>query len=64
VPTGAAVTLNLSERGALGEAAANLSFMLHALDRAPVRAIAAMPIPKTGLGEAIRDRLMRAAAPG
>jgi L-threonylcarbamoyladenylate synthase len=64
VPTGAAVTLNLSERGDLGEAAANLFFMLHALDRAPVRAIAAMPIPKTGLGEAIRDRLMRAAAPG
>jgi len=37
--------------------------MLRALDRPEVRAIAVMPIPQRGLGEAIRDRLVRAAAP-
>jgi L-threonylcarbamoyladenylate synthase len=37
--------------------------MLRRLDRPEVRAIAVMPIPGAGLGEAIRDRLLRAAAP-
>ena len=37
--------------------------MLRALDRPEYRAIAVMPIPARGLGEAIRDRLLRAAAP-
>jgi L-threonylcarbamoyladenylate synthase len=60
---GAATTLNLSERGDLEEAAANLFAMLRALDRPEHRAIAVMPIPAVGLGEAIRDRLIRAAAP-
>jgi L-threonylcarbamoyladenylate synthase len=60
---GAATTLNLSEAGDLEEAAANLFAMLRALDRPEYRAIAVMPIPARGLGEAIRDRLMRAAAP-
>jgi L-threonylcarbamoyladenylate synthase len=60
---GAATTLNLSERGDLEEAAANLFAMLRALDRPEHRAIAVMPIPAAGLGEAIRDRLLRAAAP-
>ena len=60
---GAAVTLNLSAKGDLEEAAANLFSMLHRLDRPGLRAIAVMPIPDTGLGEAIRDRLARAAAP-
>jgi L-threonylcarbamoyladenylate synthase len=60
---GAAVSLNLSERGDLEEAAANLFAMLRALDRPEYRAIAVMPIPAHGLGEAIRDRLIRAAAP-
>ena len=59
---GAALTLNLSPSGDLVEAAANLFAMLRALDRPQVRAIAAMPIPRHGLGEAIRDRLARAAA--
>jgi L-threonylcarbamoyladenylate synthase len=59
---GAACTLNLSPSGDLVEAAANLFAMLHALDRPPMRAIAVMPIPADGLGEAIRDRLARAAA--
>ena len=54
------VTLNLSEAGDLTEAASNLYAMLRALDTAP-DAIAVAPIPDTGLGEAINDRLRRAA---
>jgi L-threonylcarbamoyladenylate synthase len=54
--------LNLSPSGDLGEAAANLFAMLRALD-AEDGAIAVMPIPSSGLGEAINDRLMRATAP-
>ena len=61
---GAAEMLNLSRRGDIEEAAANLFAMLRALDRPEFRAIAVMPIPSHGLGEAIRDRLIRAAAPG
>jgi L-threonylcarbamoyladenylate synthase len=60
---GAAMTLNLSAAGDLEEAAANLFAMLRALDRPEHRTIAVMPIPAHGLGEAIRDRLIRAAAP-
>jgi L-threonylcarbamoyladenylate synthase len=52
---------NLSTAGDLREAAANLFAMLHELDGAS--AIAVMPIPNEGLGEAINDRLARAAAP-
>jgi L-threonylcarbamoyladenylate synthase len=59
----AAQVLNLSPRGDLIEAAANLFAHLRELDRAGVAAIAAAPIPREGLGEAINDRLMRAAAP-
>lgn len=54
--------LNLSPTGNLAEAAAHLFAMLRALD-ANAEAIAVMPIPVTGLGEAINDRLQRAAAP-
>ncbi len=54
--------LNLSERGDLHEAAANLFEMLHRLD-ARDRPIAVAPIPDHGLGRAINDRLARAAAP-
>jgi L-threonylcarbamoyladenylate synthase len=54
--------LNLSPSGDLAEAAANLFAMLRALDAEAV-AIAVMPIPTNGLGEAINDRLQRAAAP-
>jgi len=61
VPPGARVTLNLSPAGDLAEAARNLFAMLRALDRSDVRAIAVVPIPGEGLGEAIRDRLRRAA---
>ncbi len=55
--------LNLSPRGDLIEAAANLFSHLRALDAAGAGTIAVMPIPADGLGEAINDRLVRAAAP-
>jgi L-threonylcarbamoyladenylate synthase len=55
--------LNLSTRGDLIEAAANLFSHLRALDAAGASAIAVMPVPYEGLGEAINDRLQRAAAP-
>jgi len=58
-------TLNLSGRGQLIEAAANLFAHLHALDAmaGENQIIAVAPIPDTGLGLAINDRLNRAAAP-
>jgi L-threonylcarbamoyladenylate synthase len=59
----AARVLNLSARGDLVEAAANLFSHLRALDAAGARTIAVMPVPHQGLGEAINDRLIRAAAP-
>jgi L-threonylcarbamoyladenylate synthase len=59
----AALTLNLSHRSDLVEAAANLFAYMRALDDAGVSRIAVAPIPQTGLGEAINDRLARAAAP-
>ena len=55
--------LNLSLTGDLVEAAANLFSHLRALDASGVSAIAVMPISNDGLGEAINDRLARAAAP-
>jgi L-threonylcarbamoyladenylate synthase len=53
--------MNLSERGDLAEAAANLFSYLRTLDAKGARAIAVMPVPDHGLGEAINDRLRRAA---
>jgi L-threonylcarbamoyladenylate synthase len=58
----AEIVLNLSPRGDTREAAANLFAMLRRLD-AKSESIAVMPIPDEGLGEAINDRLRRAAAP-
>jgi L-threonylcarbamoyladenylate synthase len=55
--------LNLSPTGDLREAAANLFGHLHALDAQGADAIAVSPIPDSGLGQAINDRLRRAAAP-
>jgi L-threonylcarbamoyladenylate synthase len=57
----ASAVMNLSQRGDLNEAAANLFGHLRALDAKGVRTIAVMPIPDDGLGEAINDRLRRAA---
>lgn len=59
----AKAALNLSPTGDLREAAANLFSHLHALDRSGAATIAVELIPDTGLGEAINDRLARAAAP-
>jgi L-threonylcarbamoyladenylate synthase len=59
----ASATLNLSPRGDLIEAAANLFSHLRALDASGAKRIAVMKVPHEGLGEAINDRLARAAAP-
>jgi L-threonylcarbamoyladenylate synthase len=53
--------MNLSPAADLDEAAANLFGYLRALDAKAPRAIAVMAIPEEGLGEAINDRLRRAA---
>jgi L-threonylcarbamoyladenylate synthase len=58
----AVATINLSPTGNLAEAAANLFAALRTLD-AKAATIAVVPIPDGGLGEAINDRLRRAAAP-
>jgi L-threonylcarbamoyladenylate synthase len=57
----AKAVLNLSATGDLAEAAANLFGYLRALDAKGGRTIAVMPVPQHGLGEAINDRLRRAA---
>jgi L-threonylcarbamoyladenylate synthase len=54
---------NLSRTGDLHEAARNLFSMLHELDGSGAASIAVAPVPSEGLGEAINDRLARAAAP-
>jgi len=59
----ARAVMNLSARSNVAEAAANLFGYLRMLDTTAARAIAVMPIPHHGLGEAINDRLRRAAAP-
>ena len=66
-PPGAGAVFHLSETADLTEAAARLFAGLRWLDREGarlgLRGIAAMPVPDTGLGLAINDRLERAAAP-
>ncbi len=57
------MTLNLSPAGDLREAASNLFSFLRLLDAMESETIAVMPIPETGLGAAINDRLRRAAEP-
>jgi L-threonylcarbamoyladenylate synthase len=59
----AASVLVLSETGDLVEAAANLFDFMARLDATGVSMIAVEPVPEHGLGEAINDRLRRAAAP-
>ena len=62
-----AADLNLSEQGDLVEAAANLFALLREMDAlaaaSDTKRFTVAPIPDTGLGQAIRDRLHRAAAP-
>ena len=57
----AVTVLNLSVSGDLDEAAANLFGHLRALDASGAGTIAVMPVPNEGLGEAVNDRLRRAA---
>lgn len=57
----AAAVMNLSPTANLDEAAANLFGYLRSLDARNPRAIAVMAVPEDGLGEAINDRLRRAA---
>lgn len=63
LPQAAGPVINLSPTGDLMEAAAKLFAALRALDETDAGTIAVMPIPEEGLGEAINDRLRRAAAP-
>ena len=63
VPVHDGATVNLSERGDLDEAAANLFAALRVLDASGAAVIAVMPVPQSGAGLAINDRLRRAAAP-
>jgi L-threonylcarbamoyladenylate synthase len=62
-PEFAGPRINLSPGGDLVEAAANFFAALRTLDATGVETIAVMPIPAHGLGEAINDRLKRAASP-
>jgi L-threonylcarbamoyladenylate synthase len=55
--------LSLSPSGDLIEAASNLFGHLRLLDATGVRSIAVAPVPAAGIGEAINDRLARAASP-
>jgi L-threonylcarbamoyladenylate synthase len=55
--------VSLSPAGDLGEAASRLFDLLHEADAGAANSIAVAPIPSTGLGRAINDRLARAAAP-
>ncbi|MGA7938416.1 MAG: L-threonylcarbamoyladenylate synthase, partial [Bradyrhizobium sp.] len=57
----ALAVMNLSDSGDLNEAATHLFGYLRTLDAKGSHAIAVMPIPHHGLGEAINDRLRRAA---
>ncbi|QRM54531.1 L-threonylcarbamoyladenylate synthase [Sinorhizobium sp. BG8] len=59
----AAIVLDLSPSGNLREAAANLFGYMQKADASGATAIAFAPVPMDGLGEAINDRLQRAAAP-
>ncbi len=62
---GTKYSLNLSERGCLAEAAANLFAYLHRLDKSceenNCHSIAVAKIPDEGIGMAINDRLSRGA---
>ena len=55
--------IDLSPQGDTAEAAANLFSALRGLDASGAEVIACAPVPEAGLGEAINDRLQKAAAP-
>lgn len=64
-PESAGADLSLSQTADVEEAAHNLFAMLRTLDAqtVPGQTIAVAPIPEQGLGQAVNDRLRRAAAP-
>ena len=62
-PDGVHPDFTLSASGNIEEAAANLFAVMHQADQMAVKSIAFAPIPMSGLGVAINDRLARAAAP-
>ncbi|GHT96346.1 threonylcarbamoyl-AMP synthase [Alphaproteobacteria bacterium] len=53
--------LNLSKNGDLGEAAGNLFAMIYKMDKTNAARICVMPIPNTGMGIPINDRLNKSA---
>jgi L-threonylcarbamoyladenylate synthase len=59
----AAALFDLSAEGSLREAAANLFAIMKMADQVPSKGIVFATIPNHGLGEAINDRIARAAAP-
>ncbi|MFT3809352.1 MAG: L-threonylcarbamoyladenylate synthase [Micropepsaceae bacterium] len=61
-PTGVEDALQLSEAGSTREAAMNLFALLREADKRGATAVAVAPVPEDGIGEAINDRLRRAAA--
>ena len=63
IADGATFVFNLSPAGNLAEAAANLFAAMKRADASGAAVMAIAPIPAEGLGEAINDRLERAAAP-
>ncbi len=63
IPDGIKPMANLSPRGDLVEAATNLFAILRQIDQPGIETVAIAPIPETGIGVAINDRLRRAAAP-
>ena len=63
LPNGVISEFNLSPEGDLHEAAARLFAIMHLADKKGAKSIAFAPIPMSGLGLAINDRLARAAAP-
>jgi L-threonylcarbamoyladenylate synthase len=63
LPKGVISEFNLSPDGDLHEAAARLFALMHLADKRGVKSIAFAPVPMSGLGLAINDRLARAAAP-
>ena len=62
VPAGADITLNLSPSGNLYQAASNLFNYLHILDAVKCNKILVTPIPNTGIGIAINERLKKGAS--
>lgn len=58
------ISLNLSPSGDLSEAASNLFAYLRQLDQSSATGIAITPIPNTGIGIAINDRVRRASQSG